>query len=344
MYYKLIDKEKDKMLLAGDIGGTKTNLAIFSPETGWRVPYAEATFPSANYSSLEALVLEFLAQHNFSIERASFGVAGPVVGGRATITNLPWVMEETQLQQALHIPSVRLLNDLDAIAHAVPYLESQDLHTLNEGQAVSGGAIAVIAPGTGLGEAFLTWDGSHYQAHTSEGGHADFAPTNSFQIELLRYLLTRFPHVSFERVCSGKGLPNIYAYLRDTGYAEEPQWLAEQLAATQDWTPIIVNNALDTDKACELCVATLNAFVSILGAEAGNLALKVLSTAGVYLGGGIPPRILPYLDGERFRQAFTHKGRFTPILVHMPVHVILNPGVALLGAARHGFERRGSDS
>ncbi len=330
------------MLLAGDIGGTKTNLAVFSPETGWRLPLAEATFSSANYPSLEALVSDFLTQHNFSVDRASFGVAGPVVSGHATITNLPWVMEETQLQQALHIPSVRLLNDLDAIAHAVPFLESQDLHTLNEGQPVTGGAIAVIAPGTGLGEAFLTWDGSHYQAHTSEGGHADFAPTNSFEIELLRYLMTRFPHVSFERLCSGKGLPNIYAYLKDTGYAEEPQWLAEQLAATKDRSPIIVNNALDKENACELCVATLKAFVTILGAEAGNLALKVLSTGGVYIGGGIPPRILSYLTGERFMRAFTHKGRLTQMLTQMPVHVILNPKIALLGAAYHGFELRGS--
>jgi len=330
------------MLLAGDIGGTKTNLAVFSPEKGWRIPNAEATFTSADYSSLESLVHEFLAQHNFSIERASFGVAGPVVDGHASVTNLSWVMEETQLQQALRIPSVRLLNDLDAIAHAVPHLESQDLHTINEGQAVSRGAIAVIAPGTGLGEAFLTWDGSRYHAHTSEGGHADFAPINSFQVELLRYLLTRFPHVSFERVCSGKGLPNIYAFLKDSGYAEEPGWLAEQLAATQDRSPIIVNNALDKEQACELCIATLNTFVSILAAEAGNLALKVLATTGVYIGGGITPRIISYLDGKQFMKTFTHKGRFTQMLAQMPVHVILNPKVALLGAAYHGFEQQGS--
>ena len=328
------------MLLAGDIGGTKTNLAVFSSETGWRKPYAEATYSSVNYPDLESLVREFLAQYNFPIDRASFGVAGPVVAGHASITNLPWMMDEHQLQEALQIPSVRLLNDLDAIAHSVPHLESQDLHTLNEGQRVSGGAIAVIAPGTGLGEAFLIWDGSHYQAHTSEGGHADFAPANTFQLELLRYLMLRFPHVSFERVCSGKGIPNIYDYLKDSGYAEEPQWLAEQLATTLDRSPIIVNNALDKDNACELCVATLNAFVSILAAEAGNLALKVLSTGGVYIGGGIPPRILSYLLARQFMQVFTHKGRFTEMLAQMPVHIILNPKVALLGAAIHGFERR----
>lgn len=330
------------MLLAGDVGGTKVNLAIFSSEAGWRTPVIEATFPSAQYASLEALVQEFLQQHNFSIDHASFGVAGPVVAKSATITNLPWVMDEQQLQRELHIPSVRLLNDLDAIAHAIPFLEAQDLYTLNEGQPISRGAIAVIAPGTGLGEAFLTWDGSHYRAHTSEGGHADFAPTNIFQLELLRYLLARFPHVSFERVCSGKGVPNIYSYLKDTGYAEEPQWLAEQLTAAQDWTPIIVNNALDKEKATKLCVGTLNTFVSILGAEAGNLALKVLATGGVYLGGGIPPRILSFLQDGRFMQAFTHKGRLTEMLTRMPVHIILNPKIALLGAARQGFERRGS--
>jgi glucokinase len=330
------------MLLAGDVGGTKTNLAIFSSEAGWRAPVAEATFPSAQYPGLEAVVQEFLKQRNFSIDHASFGVAGPVVAGSATITNLPWMMDEKQLQKELDIPSVRLLNDLDAIAHAIPFLEPQDLHTLNEGQPISKGAIAVIAPGTGLGEGFLTWDGSRYRAHTSEGGHADFAPTNTSQIELLRYLLARFPHVSFERVCSGKGMPNIYSYLKDTGYAEEPQWLAEQLVAAQDRTPIIVNNALDKEKATKLCVGTLNTFVSILGAEAGNLALKVLATGGVYLGGGIPPRILSFLQDGRFMQAFTHKGRLTEMLTRMPVHIILNPKIALLGAARQGFEQRGS--
>jgi glucokinase len=335
------------MLLAGDIGGTKTNLAIFSPETGWRNPVAEATYTSMNYPDLKSLVYDFLAQHDFSIDRASFGVAGPVVAGHATITNLPWMMDEQQLQQALNIPSVRLLNDLDAIAHAVPHLEAQDLYTLNEGQAVSVGAIAVIAPGTGLGEAFLTWDGSQYLAHTSEGGHADFAPANAVQVELLRYLMVRFPHVSFERVCSGKGIPNIYDYLKDSGYAQEPQWLAEQLATAIDRSPIIVNNALDKDNACELCVATLNVFVSILASEAGNLALKVLSTGGVYIAGGIPLRILSYfqekhiVQGNYFIQAFTHKGRLSQLLTQMPVHVILNPKIALLGAAIHGFEKRG---
>ena len=342
------------MLLAGDIGGTKTNLAVFSPKDGPRAPLAEVTFPSADYPSLEALVREFLAQVDLKVEQASFGVAGPVAAGQAKITNLPWVMEETQLREALNLSSVRLLNDLAAIAHAVPFLEPADLHTLNVGQPTPGGAIAVIAPGTGLGEAFLTWDGTCYRAHASEGGHADFAPTNPFEVELLRYLQERFEHVSYERVCSGRGLPNIYAYLKDSGYADEPVWLTEQLAAAGDPTPVIVNAALrqpfdgaqdeaqdaalDSERPCELCVATLNAFVSILGAEAGNLALKVLASGGVYLGGGIPPRILPALEQKPFREAFRHKGRMSDLLVRVPVHVILNPKVALLGAACHGLE------
>jgi glucokinase len=328
------------MLLAGDIGGTKTNLAVFAPEDGPRAPLAEATFPSADYPSLEALVHEFLSRVDLKVGRASFGVAGPVAAGRTTITNLPWVMEETQLQETLNLSSVRLLNDLDAIAHAVPFLESDDLHTLNIGQPAPGGAMAVVAPGTGLGEAFLTWDGSRYRPHASEGGHTDFAPTNLFETKLLRYLWegSGLEHVSYERVCSGRGLPNIYAYLKDSGYAEEPSWLAEQLAAAGDPTPTIVNIALGGERPCELCVATLNAFVSILGAEAGNLALKVLSTGGVYLGGGIPPRILPALEQERFMEAFRRKGRMSGLLARMPVHVILNPKVALLGAACHGLE------
>jgi len=328
------------MLLAGDIGGTKTNLAIFSPEAAPRAPLAEATFRSDDYPSLEAIVREFLAQGALPVQRASFGVAGPVVAGRATITNLPWEIDAAQLQSVLHLSTVRLLNDLEAIAHAVPFLEPDDLHTLNVGQPSPAGTIAVIAPGTGLGEAFLTWDGSRYRAHASEGGHADFAPTTLFEIELLRYLRggLGFEHVSCERVCSGLGIPNIYAYLKDSGYAEEPAWLTAQLAAADDATPIIASAALKDERSPEICVATLNAFVSILGAEAGNLALKVLATGGVYLAGGIPRHILPALKHERFMEAFRSKGRMANLLSRIPVHVIVNSKVPLLGVACAGLE------
>jgi glucokinase len=326
------------MLLAGDIGGTKTKLAIFSPEDGARTPLAEATFSSGHYPSLEAVAQEFLGRVDASIDRASFGVAGPVVDGRAKITNLPWLMDEVQLRKALNVPSVRLLNDLEAIAYSISSLEAADLHTLNEGKPVAHSPLAVIAPGTGLGEAFLTWDGRKYRVHPSEGGHADFAPIDQLQRGLLGYLQGRNNHVSVERVCSGLGLPNIYAYLKDSGYAPEPPWLAEQLAAATDRTPPIIKAALERPSECELCATALDTFVSILGAEAGNLTLKILATGGVYLGGGIPPRILPVLDGGRFMQAFVRKGRFTDMLHNVPVHIILNPEVALFGAACHGLE------
>jgi glucokinase len=323
------------MLLVGDIGGTKTSLAIYSPEAGLRHPLVEATFPSTLYPSLEALVHTFMAQIDLPVDRASFGVAGPVVGGRATITNLPWIMNEEELGETLHLKPVQLLNDLEATAHAIPFLEPAELHILSKGQAIPYGNIAVIAPGTGLGEAFLTWHDTQYHPYTSEGGHSDFAPTNELEIELLRYLLKQFDHVSYERVCSGKGIPNIYAYLRDSGYAEEPLWLSEKLAAAADFTPIIVDTALDRRSA--LCVATLNTFVAILASEAGNMALKVMATGGIYLGGGIPPRILSFLEGEQFMQAFRSKGRFIELLEDVPVQVILNPASALLGAASHGL-------
>ncbi len=334
------------MLLAGDIGGTKTRLAIISPDLGPRAPLIEATFPSAHYASLESLAREFLTRvadvklAGRRLERACFGVAGPVVAGRATVTNLPWVIDERQLCLALDIPTVRLLNDLEAIACAVPVLGQQpgDLHTLNQGRAVPGGTIAIIAPGTGLGEAYLTFNGGRYHAHASEGGHADFAPATRDEIDLLRYLFDHLDHVSYERICSGIGIPNIYAYLKHSGYAPEPEWLTQALAGAVDPTPIIVNTALDTGRPAALCIATLNLFVSILGSEAGNLALKMLATGGVYLGGGIPPRILPALDDRRFLEAFRNKGRMSALLAEVPVHVILNSGVALLGAAYRGLE------
>jgi glucokinase len=326
------------MLLVGDIGGTKTKLAIFSSRDELHAtPLREATYPSAIYPDLATLVRHFLAQSHVSVDRAIFGVAGPVLAGRAKITNLPWMMDEGELQKALDIPSVRLLNDLDAMAHAVPFLEARDLCTLNAGRPERNGTLAVIAPGTGLGEAFLTWNGTRYQAHPSEGGHTDFAPTTLPELELLRYLLGRFEHVSYELVCSGMGLPNVYAYFKEVAAIDEPAWLSEQIAAVEDCTPVIIKAALDRERRCDLAVAALNMFAAILGAEAGNLALKVLATGGVYLGGGIPPRILPFLQDEQFMRAFKHKGRFSRLLAEVPVHVVLNPRLALLGAAYRGF-------
>jgi len=326
------------MLLAGDVGGTKTNVGIYSSDKGPREPLFEGTFPSGQYASLEDLVSEFLSKCSIKVDQAIFGVAGAVVGGRAKITNLPWVIEEKQFRETLNIRSVHLLNDLEAIAYGLTLLTRKDLHTLNEGTPISRGTLAVIAPGTGLGEAFLMWDGFRYKAYPSEGGHADFGPTNPLEIDLLRYLHKKMEHVSYERICSGHGLPNIYRYLKDSGYAEEQAWLAEQLATADDLTPVIVSAALDTEKPCKLCFTTLSVFVSALGAEAANLALKVLATGGVYLGGGIPPRIIPALETGQFMKSFTNKGRFSELVSRIPVHVILNPKIALIGAAFHGLE------
>ena len=321
------------LYLAGDIGATKTHLAIFSSEKGPRVPVADAMFPSADYPSLEAIVKKFLEQTRVTADKAGFAVAGPVVGGRAKLTNLPWVIAEDELRRKLDLSSVLLMNDLVAIATSIPHLRKKDLHTLNEGEAIEGGAIAVIAPGTGLGEAFLTWDGTHYRAYPSEGGHADFAPNNETEAGLLKFLQDRLGHVSYDWICSGRGIPNIYEFLKESKHAEEPERLAEEIARADDPAPVITAAGIDKEKGSELCAAAMNTFVSILGAEAGNMALSVLATGGVYLGGGIPPRILPILESGLFVDAFTNKGRMSSLLTGIPVRVITNPNSALLGAA-----------
>jgi glucokinase len=327
---------RNGLFLAGDIGGTKTALAVYSAERGPRAPLAQCEFPSAKYGSLGAMVREFLTGTGLTVEGASFAVAGPVIAGSSKVTNLSWDLDETELKAELHLESVELLNDLEAIGDAVPTLESSDLHSLNRGEPVSGGARAVIAPGTGLGEAFLIWDGTRYRAFPSEGGHADFAPTNELEAGLLAYLKRRFDHVSVERVCSGPGLLNIYQFLRDSSYAPESLELGRALVAAEYAPPLIGGAALGPDPD-PLSRAALHLFVSILGAEAGNLALKVLGLGGVYLAGGIPPRILPALKDGRFLRAFTAKGRMGALLARVPVSVVALEA-ALLGAALRGLE------
>jgi glucokinase len=325
------------MLLVGDIGGTKTALALFSPEGGPRAPQAQAEFPSGDYPSLEAVVRAYAAGVRSPITAACFAVAGPVIGGQAKVTNLPWTINAATLRRDLQLGAVYLLNDLEATALAVPVLTPDDLATLNSGRAVPGGAIAVVAPGTGLGEAFLTWQDDHYRAHPSEGGHADYAPTNATELGLLAFLLERFEHASCERVISGSGLPNIYDYLRERGPIPESPDIARALAAADDRTPIIAGGALQRDPPCPLCAATLELFVAALGAEAGNLALKVLATGGVYLGGGVPRRILPALQAGPFLPAFCNKGRLDDLLDLLPVYVIRRQA-ALSGAASYGLD------
>ena len=325
-----------KKLLAGDVGATKTNLGIYSAEKGPQQPLAAGSFSSNRYPSLVVLVSGFLAQAQLDVEHAVFGVAGPVVNGAVAGVNMPWTIDQVDIKAQLKLKSVLLLNDVEATAQGIPLLDSADLHCLNKGEPIQGGTMAVIAPGTGLGQAFLTWDGSRYRPHASEGGHTDFAPASPLEDGLLQYLRDQGEQVSYESVCSGIGLPHIYRFLKDSGHAEESSWLAEQLAQADDQTALIVTAALE-DKA-RLCTETLKVFVSILGAAAGNLALTVLATGGVYLGGGIPPRILSALRDDSFMAAFCRKGVLTEFMHRIPVYVILDPQIALLGAAFQGLE------
>lgn len=329
-------REGKSLLLAGDIGGTKTDLAIFSPDRGPRAPLSLKEFRSGAYPSLAVMVREFLAATGLTVVRASFDVAGPVLEGHAKVTNLTWVLDQADLAREIGVTSVRLLNDLHAVALAVPTLHSDDLHTLNVGHRDPQGAMAVIAPGTGLGEAFLAWDGTRYRSYPSEGGHGGFAPESPLELELLAYLMPRFGHVSRERVCSGIGIPNLYEFLRDRGEVAEAPGIAAALAAASDRTPLICQAGLRSPEPDPLCRATVDLFVSILAAEAGNLTLQVLATGGLYLAGGIPFHILPALE-EGFMRQFVRKGRLAPVVSRVPVHVVQRRA-ALIGAAIRGFE------
>lgn len=333
------------MFLAGDIGGTKTVLALFSSEHGPQQPLFEERFPSVEFDSFAEIVTNYLESHRVTPEAACFGIAGPVHSRRVQVTNLPWAVDAEELSQAMADSPVYLLNDLEAIATAIPNLRANDLINVKPGIRQPTGPIAILAPGTGLGEAFLFWDGNRYRAIPSEGGHTDFAPATELELALLSYFQPIMGHVSYERVCSGLGIPNLYRFLRDTGRYEQPEWLGEELASAADETPIIVESAMS--ESAPICVATLDLFLSILGSEAGNMVLKVLATGGVYLGGGIPPRIIDQLKKPVFLQAFTSKGRFTPLLDQVPVDVINNPKAALLGAATYCYymltERKTAD-
>jgi len=330
-------------VLAGDVGGTKTTLGLFEAKSGIDGLLKETTYSSRDFPTFEAVVREFLKGGAASIECACFGVAGPVVGGEAKVTNLPWSVDERKISSELGVPSVRVINDLQATASAIPYLPQADFRALN---GVVGGrtgtTIAVIAPGTGLGEASLTWDSPHggYNVHASEGGHADFAPTDELQVGLLRHLMGKVGHVSYESVCSGLGIRNIHAYLLQTmtptPASEEHE---RRLETEEDPVPSMAEAAITRSPDCEVCVKTFEVFVSVLGAEAGNLALRTLATGGVYLGGGIPPKILPLLEGGWFMASFRNKGKLTAFVSEIPVRVILNPKAAFLGAARFGIDR-----
>ena len=325
---------KSDVILVGDIGGTNTRLAIIEMVKGQFNVLAQETFPSREEPSLESALRKFLSKPSHPITQACLGVAGPVRDGRCEATNLPWVVDSQKLALQLNLPRIGLINDLEASAYGIAALETNAFEVLNQGAHDAQGNRAIVSAGTGLGEAVLFWDGREYRPFASEGGHADFAPRNHLEMDLLDYLLKRHARVSAERVISGQGLFNIYQFLKDTRRGEEPTWLVDQMRH-KDPPAVITENALVGKSP--LCTQALDLFVSLYGAEAGNMALKVMATGGVYLGGGIAPKIIAKLRDPVFMNAFTAKGRMRPLLQAIPVRVILNPKVALLGAARYAL-------
>jgi glucokinase len=320
--------DKPAHLLAADVGGTKTALELFVITPGGLRSSREATFPSRDYASLDALVREFAG--DVPIERACFAVAGPVDGGVARITNLPWILDERELASSLEIPTVSLVNDLRAAAFGMLYLSPTDFEILRPGEpSPTDATIGVIAPGTGLGQCLLYWDGAGYHAIPSEGGHADFAPHDDQEVALHRYLEQRYGHASYERVLSGDGIGNIYSFLRVDG-PREPTWVAERLAQGDRNAAISELALTERDPTC---VRALDIFCAVLGAEAGNLALRGVASGGVIIGGGIAPRILPLLRRGPLLQRFDHKGRFSDWARSRPVRVALEQKAPLIGAA-----------
>ena len=322
--------------LAGDVGGTKTLLAMYvTTEHGYTL-IRERRFANSGYDDFSGVVADFLHDSPEHPDIAAFGVSGPVTGGRVRMTNLGWLIDQGVLRQQFQLVEVLLLNDLVAVAEAVSILAPEDLLVVNAGTPQPQGSMAILAPGTGLGEAYLCWNGTDYTAFPSEGGHADFAPTSEMEQGLLAFLQAEHGHVSYELVCSGKkGIPNIYRYLTDGIGMKVPAHLEEALAEASDITPVIMGQALE--KEGEVARLTLEMFFSVLAAEAGNMAIKFLSTGGLYLGGGMLPRLLPVFGPQRFMERFVDKGRMTGILSAIPVRMITTDRAGLKGAALAAF-------
>lgn len=316
-------------VVAGDIGGTKTRLAIIDV-SGTRVQVErETTYSSRQFATFEVLLADFLTGMQ-APERAAFGIAGPVRGRTVHTTNLPWYIEADALQQRFGFRLCTLLNDLEATAFGLPALGAEDFLTLQQGKPEGSGNAAIIAAGTGLGEAGLLWDGRRHHPYATEGGHTSFSPQSELEIALLRHLQSRYGHVSWERVVSGMGLLDLHDFLRIHRKAAVPPWLVEEMQAG-DAAAAISRAALAGSD--DICIEALECFVQLYGAEAGNLALKTMSRGGMYVGGGIAPKILPQLQRGMFMQAFLNKGRMRPLLEAMPVRVILHDRVALYGPA-----------
>jgi glucokinase len=320
------------MILAGDVGGTKVHLALYGFEHGRLIHIRDERFPAHEFDGLEAIVRRFLSESACpAIDAACFGVPGPVRGGRLKLTNLPWVLDSRQLSAGLNITHLFLINDLEANGYGIPELTPEQVFTLNDGDAGVVGHRALVSAGTGLGEGVLVWNGKTHVPMASEGGHADFAARNPLEIELLLYLTKKLGgRVSFERVVSGPGLTNIYCFLRDEKHMEEPAWLRDRMTAED---PNAVIGEVGEAGKSELCAKTLEMFCAAYGAEAGNMVLKVLAAGGMYLGGGIAPKILKTMQAGCFMQAFKDKGRLSDLLIQTPVRVILESRAALIGAA-----------
>ena len=322
-------------VFAGDIGGTKTRLAMVEVSNLQPTILREASYASREFASFDLLLGDFLSNMD-PPSRAAFGVAGPVRGRVVQTTNLPWRIDADALQAKFGFERCILINDLEATACGLPALGADDLLTLQEGVRDACGNAAVIAPGTGLGEAGLYWDGKNHLPFATEGGHASFSPGSELEIALLRYLKMQYQHVSWERVVSGAGLVSLHEFLREHRKMPVPQWLFEEIQSTG--AAAISKAAIE--ERDEICVETLDCFVRLMGAEAGNLALKVMSSAGLYIGGGIAPKILPALESGAFLEAFLDKGRMRHLLEAMPVKVILNDRAALYGPALRAGEMR----
>jgi len=330
-------RERRSTILAGDVGGTKTNLALFEPEGGRLVRREMRSFPSRDYPALEAILGEFLSGAP-PVDRVCLGVAGPVVAGESRLTNLAWVVNREKVRVAAGAPRAFLLNDLQATAYAVPFLPPDAVAVLQEGEADPGGTIGVIAAGTGLGEAFLVKAGTGWLPVATEGGHVDFAPRGEVQVRLQRRLEELHGRVSVERVLSGSGLETIYRFLRESeGFPDDP---ADAVPLSADDPPRAITQA-GLARASGACREAVRLFVSVYGAQAGNLALQVMASGGIYLGGGIAPAILPALSWGEFLEAFRDKGRFREFLMGVPVRVILDDTAALLGAARYALSEGG---
>lgn len=317
-------------VLAGDVGGTKTSLAVFEVEGTDLEVLALEKYPSQQYGSLDEIVRQFVEAQGQRYDWGSFGIAGPVRNGRAETTNLPWLVDARRLADDIGFRKVWLMNDLEANAWGISALEEKDFCVLSEGKPDSNGNASIISAGTGLGQAGLFWNGKQHRPFASEGGHSDFAPNSDLEIALLQYLKRTHNHVSWERVVSGMGLVNIYEFLGDYRNAETPAWLAAEIKAGDKAAAI---SKAAHDKRCPLCTETLELFAHLYGVEAGNHALKIMSTAGVYLGGGVAPKNLDYFRDGTFMRSFCSKGRMEPLMRDMPVRVILNDRTALYGPA-----------